>query len=362
MIPQDLETGTQRTVARRSGPRLFASVQPPLFIVAALTVFLGRSAAWAQPFRLPTANRYLFEKGAEDRFFAATPGKTWTTGCFGCVRSDGWQMHEGLDIRCLQRDRQGEPTDAVMATADGTVAYINLRPSLSNYGNYVVLRHLVEGLEVYSLYAHLGSVRSGLKPGQSLKAGDPIGVMGRTSNTRSRISKDRAHVHFELNLLLNERFAAWHRKAFPDQRNDHSVWNGQNLAGLDPRAILLGESEQGARFSLLNFVRGQTELCRVLVRQRQFPWLERYRPLVRPNARAEREGMAGYELALNFAGVPFEATPRAESEIKGKARFQLLSVNEAESQRNPCRKLVTRRAGQWELANPGVRLLELLTF
>jgi hypothetical protein len=113
---------------------------------------------------------------------------------------------------------------------------------------------------------------------------------------------------------------------------------------------------------LLNWVRGQTELCRVVVRQRQFPWLARYRPLVRPNPRAEREGVAGYELALNFAGVPFEATPRAESEIKSKARFQLLSVNEAEQQRNPCRKLVVHRIGKWELANNGVRLLELLTF
>ena len=36
------------------------------------------------------------------------------------VRSDGWQIHEGLDIRCLQRDKHGEPTDPVMATADGT--------------------------------------------------------------------------------------------------------------------------------------------------------------------------------------------------------------------------------------------------
>src|SRR6516165_4123234 len=113
----------------------------------------------AQPFLLPTANHALFEKGGEEKFFVGTVGKDWLTGTFGCVRSEGWQMHEGLDIRCLQRDKHGEPTDPVLATADGTVVYINKRPSLSNYGNYIVLRHRVEGLEVDSLYAHLHEIQ-----------------------------------------------------------------------------------------------------------------------------------------------------------------------------------------------------------
>src|SRR5260370_32149055 len=137
----------------------------------------------AQPFQLPTANRALFEKGGDERFFVGTVGKPWTTGTFGCVRSDGMQMHEGLDIRCLQRDKRGEPTDPVMATADGTVAYINSRPSLSNYGNYIVLRHEIEGMEIYSLYAHLHEVQHGLKIGDAVKAGQPSTIMGPTSNT-----------------------------------------------------------------------------------------------------------------------------------------------------------------------------------
>ena len=87
------------------------------------------------------------------------------------MRSDGWQIHEGLDIRCLQRDRHGEPTDPVMATANGTVAYINNRPSLSNYGNYIVLRHQIEGMEIYSLYAHLHSIRDGLEGWPKCRAG-----------------------------------------------------------------------------------------------------------------------------------------------------------------------------------------------
>lgn len=319
-------------------------------------------AAQAQSFRLPTANNALFEKDGAERFFVGTVGKTWISGTFGCVRSDGWQMHEGLDIRCLQRDKRGEPTDPVLATADGTVVYISTRPSLSNYGNYVVLRHEVEGLEIYSLYAHLREVRQGLKIGQPVKAGETIATMGRTANTHQAISKDRAHLHFELNLLVNDRYAAWHKKALPGQRNDHGEWNGQNLLGIDPQAVLLQAHDPAAKFSLLNLLQHQTELCRVLVRKPNFPWLRRYRPLVRSSPAAEKDGVAGYEIALNFNGIPFELIPRSASEIKGKATIQLLAVNEAEYHKNPGRRLITRKGTRWQLTTHGSNLLELLTY
>lgn len=168
--------------------------------------------------------------------------------------------------------------------------------------------------------------------------------------------------NFELDLLVNDRFPAWFKKTFPGERNDHGVWNGQNLIGLDPSLVLLRQQRQGTNFSLLNFVRGQTELCRVVARTTNFPWLKRYAALARRNPTAEKEGVAGYEIALNFNGVPFELVPRAASEIKGKAKLQLLAVNEAEYRKNPCRKLVTQHKGRWELASNGIHLLNLLTY
>ena len=319
--------------------------------------------ALSQSFHLPTANRALFEPGGEERYFVGTVNKPWPSGTFGCVRSDGWQMHEGLDIRCLQRDRQGEPTDPVLATADGTVAYVSARPSLSNYGNYLLLRHAIDGLEIYSLYAHLREIRPGLKTGASVKAGEAIATLGRTSNTRSAISRERAHLHFELDLVINERFPEWYRKNFPTQRNDHGGWNGQNLLGLDPRRVLLEQQRLGAKFNLVTFVRNGTELCRVFVRDSSFSWVRRHPLLVRPNPRAELEGIVGYELVLNFNGLPYEAIPRAASEVNSQAKFLLLSVNAAEQQKNPARRLVSKdRRGQWQLANAGLRLLDLLAY
>lgn len=315
-----------------------------------------------QPFVLPTPNRALYEDGGEEKYFVATPGRTWTSGTFGCVRSGGNQMHEGIDIRSVHRDKKGEPADGVFSVADGTVAYVSRRPGLSNYGNYLVVRHLIDGIEIYSLYAHLEEIHTNLRAGSPVSAGETIGLMGRTANTRQRISRDRAHLHFELCLLLHDNFSGWYKKRFPSQRNDHGDWNGQNLVGIDPAQVFLAQEREGSRFSLLKLIQERVELCRVLVRKTEFPWLDRYRPLVRENAIARKEGIAGYEIALDYNGVPFELIPRAASEIKSKSVYQLVSVNEHEQNQNPARDLVTRRAGRWQLTDAGLNLLGLLTY
>ena len=341
---------------------IFPAVDRAIFSAVALSLGLGASLFAQSPFQFPTANHALYEIGDELKFFTPTaPNKAWTSGSFGCVRNDGTKMHEGLDIRCLQHDRHGEPTDPVMATADGTVVYFSTRPSLSNYGKYVVIRHIIEGVEIYSLYAHLSEIQPGLAVGKPVKGGEVIATMGRTSGAET-ILKERAHVHFELNVFVNEGFSNWYRSVFPNQRNDHGIWNGQNLDGLDPREILIAEHNPAAKFSLLNFLRGQTELCRVFVRATNFPCLKRYPMLVLPNPTAQREGVAGYEVALNYNGVAFALMPRAASEIHGPGRFQLLSVNEAEEKANPCRHLLVQRRGRWQLTDTGIRELELLTY
>ena len=331
---------------------------------ALLGVLFGWAAdlTAAAVFQLPTANHALFEPGGEERFLVGTAGKPWTSGQFGCVRSEGFQFHEGLDIRCLQRDRRGEPTDPVGATADGVVAYINSKPALSPYGNYVLLRHQVEGLEVYSLYAHLSAIRSGLKAGDSVRAGEPIATMGRTSNTHQPITKDRAHCHFELDLLGTDRFVQWHQARLPEQRNDHGVYNGFNLFGIDPAQVLREQARLGTNFSLVRYLQSQPELCRVAVRVKSFPFARRYAPLVARNPVAEREGVAGYELALSFNGLPLRIIPRAASELKSPAKVTLLSVNEAERQAHPCGRLVFKRGQAWTLLERGQRLIDQLTY
>lgn len=315
-----------------------------------------------QPFEFPTANRALLERNGAERFFVGTPGKTWEAGAYGCVRSEGYQLHEGMDIRCLQRDKRGEPTDVVRSTADGVVMYVNRKPSLSNYGNYVVVQHHIDGLEVFSLYAHLATVREELYPGTRVRAGEKLGIMGRTSNTQTKISKDRAHLHFEIGLRLSDRFSQWRREREPNLRNDHGEWNGQNLIGLDVVQLFRDQARLQSAFSLLRFISSQKELCRVQVKTTQFCFLRRYRALVTENPRAEAEGIAGYELVLNYTGLPFQMTPRSQAELKSNSRFTLISVNEREQAMRPCGKLVTKKAGKWTLTTTCERLLDLITY
>jgi hypothetical protein len=326
------------------------------FIFPILLVFLHWTA-WAQPFYLPTANHALFEKGGEERFFVPTPGHDWTAGCFGCVRSGGYQMHEGLDIKCLQRDRRGEPLDPVMATADGVIVYMSDKPGLSNYGRYMVVKHDIGGIEVYSLYAHLSAFVAGMKPGKAVRAGEQIAVMGHTG---AGISRDRAHVHFELNLFYTDHFNSFFKRHYPNEHDDHGVWNGQNLVGFDPRLVLLSERAAGGQFNLLQWLQSRTEICRVQIRKTDFSWPRRYPMLVRnPGVSADR--IAGYEVAFDFNGLPFEMIPRSETQMKGSAKYVLLSVNSAEQAKNPCRKLVSRQGKSWQLTSHGLELLDLLT-
>ncbi len=313
-------------------------------VLTAVFVLRGWGAG---AFGLPTANKALFESGGGERYYVGTAGRTWTSGQFGCVRSDGRQLHEGLDIRAVSRDRRGEPTDPVLAAADGTVAYLNLKPSLSNYGNYVVVRHVIDRVEIHTLYAHLASASSGLKVGQKVQAGQRIGTMGRTSNTRQKISLDRAHLHFEMCFRVGQRFAAWHAKNQPGMRNDHGEFNGRNLVGIDPAAVLRTQQQLGTNFSLARHLASQPETLRIWVRNPRFPWAKRFPGLIRRNVVAEKEGVAGWEVALSYNGAPIWMAARSAREMPGKERFRLLSVDEAEWKEHPCARLVIRRGQAW---------------
>lgn len=318
-------------------------------------------AALAQPFYMPTRNRALFEAGGAERFFVGTVGRPWTSGMYGCTRSEGHQFHEGIDIRSERRDARGEPLDEILATADGVVAYVGLNPALSSYGIYVVVRHLIDELEVYSLYSHLSRVQEGIQAGRRVRAGEVLGIMGRTANTQQTISKERAHLHFEIAVRLSDDFTGWQKQRYPGQRNDHGEFNGRNLLGLDPIDVFREQAARGRDFNLVRLLRTQRELCRVVVRDLRFSYLRRYSALIERSPVAEREGVAAYELVLNYAGIPCRLIPRAESELTSKARYHLVAVNAEEQRQHHCRNLVRQRGGRWELAPNGTLLLDLLT-
>ncbi len=224
-------------------------------------------------------------RSAQDYLQPTVSGRL-ESATFGMVREEGQRFHEGVDIRPGRRDAAGEPLDLVRAAMDGQVAYVN--PHVNGpYGRYVVLTHPGAELPVYSLYAHLASIDPAMKLGAFVRRGLTLGRMGRSSAGVTPITPDRAHLHFEVGLLLSTGFNAWYA-AQPDNRkspNQHGLFNGQNLIGMDPLPLLSQRS-----VDVLALLRRQPTALTVVLRAAKTPdFVARYPALAR-GARAKAAG------------------------------------------------------------------------
>ncbi len=226
------------------------------------------------------------------------------SGLFGMVRDDQHRFHEGLDIRPIARSPSGEPLDRVFSAMKGSVAYINLQLN-GPYGRYVILYHPEAEVPVYTLYAHLAAVEPGLKVGDKLPKGAAIATMGHTSTSPTAIPKDRAHLHFEVGLLLSANFGNWYA-AQPDLRdspNHHGIWNGQNLVGFDPAPLLARSSA-----NLLDSVRQLPTALAVTMRTKRPPdFVLRYPGLVAPGTDPSKA--AGWYVEFTWHGLPKRWSP-----------------------------------------------------
>ncbi len=106
------------------------------------------------------------------------PGKV--TSAYG-FRPRFGRMHKGVDIGLRMND-------TVRAAFDGKIRLTNYEAK--GYGNYVIIRH-PNGLE--TVYGHLN--KHLVKPNQTVKAGDPIGLGGSTGRSTG------PHLHFETRYM-----------------------------------------------------------------------------------------------------------------------------------------------------------------
>jgi hypothetical protein len=141
---------------------LFAGVVFALLLSAAMTIQTARSQVL--DLVLPTDNDALFSGDGPafyqyvDRDYNGVKSTPWEGGQYGFVRdpkSTGGgvvytRFHEGIDIRSVHRDANGEPLDEVRAIADGEVVHVSLAPGYSNYGKYIVIEHRWDGSNYYS--------------------------------------------------------------------------------------------------------------------------------------------------------------------------------------------------------------------
>lgn len=337
-------------------------------LLALLTLFLP-AAAFGQAreplnLRLPTDNRALFEDDGPgfyqvtERYFEGERTWPWEGGQYGFVRNAVrrptgvvyTRMHEGVDIRPLTRDARGEPLDDVVSIADGRVVYANRSASASNYGRYVVVEHSWQGARYYALFAHLATVD--VYPSQLVQRGDKLGRLGYTG---VGLDRARAHVHFELNMLLSERFDDWLRRYSPRESNPHGRYNGLNMAGFSPSDLYLA-LDRTPDLDLGTFLRQQPEAFVVSVPGgvwldlvRRYPWLMAQRPVRPPPA---------YEIAFTASGFPIRVRPLDVGQATPAVLHVAASVRRYRLATNG---LLSEDDGSYTLTQKGRRYLDLLT-
>lgn len=99
----------------------------------------------------------------------------------------GVTKHTGIDLSGLHRDN-------VLAVESGIVTFAGVQNS---YGNCVEIKHIVEGQELYSFYAHLSSI--GVNVGQEVEQGYIVGKEGGDPYTDLNAGNSTGHhLHFEI--------------------------------------------------------------------------------------------------------------------------------------------------------------------
>ncbi len=308
----------------------------------------------------PTDQEHLLEP-ERPGVYQPTASGNLESAFYGTVRTSrqGGRLlpsfHKGIDIAAVSRDRRNRPRDSIYAVADGTVAYVNRTAGNSSYGLYLVLIHDDPVGPVYTLYSHLASFAEDLKKGRRVAAGDVLGVMGNTATYRIPLS--RAHLHFEIGLVFNTRFARWARSR--KIKNDHGDYNGWNLMPIDPLEFFRAGAAS-PRLDFQSHLQSIPAAFEAVVRVEKLPDFFRRYPSLWEGPRIEKGAIA---IACCQYGIPLRgrAADPEETRLLGEERILITSVDREVLGRNG-RGVISPRGGGWSLGRNGANWLSLLTY
>jgi murein DD-endopeptidase MepM/ murein hydrolase activator NlpD len=313
---------------------------------------------------LPTDNDALFSgDGAAfyqyvERNYNGVKSTPWQGGQYGFVRDPTGtaggvvytRFHEGIDIRPIHRDANGEPLDEVRAIADGKVVHTNLVPGYSNYGKYVVVEHRWDGSNYYSLYGHLSSIA--VHSGDTVKRGQPIAIMGYTG---VGINRERAHLHLELDLMFSQQFEAWHNAFFRNDPNHNGIYNGLNLAGLDVARLYL-VLRKNPILTIPEFLNDEETFYKVTVPKSRHFDLPRLYPWLLAGKRNEK---SSWEVSFARSGVPLKIEPSDKRVMQPALSYVKKSSTDYS---HLTRDIVSGYEGNAHLTNYGSQLMRLLIY
>src|SRR5205809_6339255 len=342
-----------------------------LFAVAIVVAIFLSIAMGAQPAQdhaldlvLPTDNDALFSgDGAAfyqyvERDYKGVKSTPWEGGQYGFVRDPTdtaggpvyTRFHEGIDIRPLHRDANGEPLDEVRAIANRTIVLTNTVGGYSNYGKYVVIEHHWDGSNYYSLYGHLSSiaVQSGV-----VTRGQRIGVMGYTG---TGLNRERAHLHLELDLMFSRQFEAWYNAFFRNDPNHNGIYNGLNLVGLDIARLYLA-LHKNPSLTIPEFLSGEEIFYKVTLPKSHHFDLPRLYPWIL--GAGKRNEKSSWEVSFARSGVPLKIEPSDKRVTQPELTYV---KNSSIDYSYLTRDIVSGRGANAQLSGYGRQLMRLLTY
>ena len=307
-------------------------------------------------FTCPTPQTRILETNSTAVYMPTASGRI-ESAWFGSTRTGSSGLpsfHEGVDLAPTTRDARGRALDDIFAATEGTVAFVNHSTGDSNYGKYVVIRHTCRTDVFYTLYAHVSEIFA--REGQAVSAGERIARMGNTGTPV--ILQSRSHLHFELALMLNPSFPAWHRAN--KLKPDHGAFHGWNLLAIQP---LLPYEEQaaGRAFDLQETLARHPAAFRVVIRSARLPGYFRNLP-----SAWEGSPYAGpawtADVSENGAILRARAATPEESAQMGNRKARVLSADTQVLGRNGRRLVVSDGQGSWRLGSAGEKWLEMLMY
>ena len=284
----------------------------------------------------PTPNTAFVEHRDLSQVVQPTVSGKVVSALFGCVRNDGTRFHEGVDLKALRKDRQGEPIDPIYAFEDGVVRYVNRSGEKSGFGQYVVIEHPQIAPGLVTLYGHLSAVKSGIEAGVEVAGGMEIATMGRTASYT--IPRSRAHLHFEIGLWLGEDFQKWYDRQPYDSKNDHGAFNGLNIVGFDVWDVL-GKLRSGEARNLGDYLAMEQGDLRVRVKSGVIPEVLRVNPSMMTNSVLPAD-LAGWDIDFGWYGVPLRWRPLGAAELENYSGVQVNVLDFSELENQPCAGMV----------------------
>jgi hypothetical protein len=167
-------------------------------------------------------------------------------------------------------------------------------------------------------------------------------------------------LHFEIGVQVNTKFNQWFDRWYKDGNNFHGDWNGMNLLGLDAAEIL--KRANAGPFDILEHLKSESVLCRLIIFREGFDWLKRFPQLVDDDDPESEEMIQAWEVDLNFNGIPVRMVPMRTEVRSGGAKYRILQVDEKVLKKHPCSRLVFRKGQQWVFTGKGQRAIDLLLY